>query len=185
MDGVPFDTSHLYASGNIAEDMTANVAPGSTGGILATRLYNIPDDPGMKDMLSYLWIAALEELGGATGVFPIPDRFPQKLEKQEFSYAYLGFQQDDSAPAAGRWCMRQSIDGKGRLHHSQWSLSARTRPWIGKALQRGSDGTALTQAAPEDENLFRERNKGLLQRFMTELIPPSTPPPPAAHRAPT
>jgi len=124
-DGVPFDMSHIYASGNIAADMSANVTAESTGRILATRLYNMTNDPGMKDMLSYLiardtmhqnqWMAALEELGGATGAFPIPNSFPQEQEKQEFSYAYLSFQQDGSAPAPGRWSEGQSIDGKGQF----------------------------------------------------------------------
>lgn len=53
-DGVPFDMSHIYASGNIAADMVANVAAESTGRALAVRLYEMTDDPGMKDMLSYL-----------------------------------------------------------------------------------------------------------------------------------
>ncbi|GGF66190.1 catalase [Paracoccus acridae] len=122
-DGVPFDMSHIYASGNIAADMTANVAAETTGRTLAVRLYNMTDDTGMKDMLSYLiardtmhqnqWLAALEELGGMTGAFPIPNSFPQSQEKTEFSYAYLGFQADGSAPVPGRWGEGPSIDGKG------------------------------------------------------------------------
>lgn len=124
-DGVPFDMSHIYASGNIAADMAANVAAESTGRVLATRLFNLTNDPGMKQMLSYLiardtmhqnqWMAALEELGGPTKVFPIPNSFPQEQELQEFSYAYLGFQQDGSEPAPGRWAQGPSIDGKGNF----------------------------------------------------------------------
>jgi manganese catalase len=38
-DGVPFDMSHVYASGNPAADMYANVMAESTGRVLATRLY--------------------------------------------------------------------------------------------------------------------------------------------------
>lgn len=122
-DGVPFGMSHIYASGNIAADMTANVAAESTGRVLATRLFNLTNDPGMKEMLSYLiardtmhqnqWMAALEELGGPAKVFPIPNSFPQEQELQDFSYAYLGFQQDGSEPVAGRWSEGRSIDGKG------------------------------------------------------------------------
>ncbi|MDR9775972.1 manganese catalase family protein [Rhizobium hidalgonense] len=122
-DGVPFDMSHIYASGNIAADMTANVAAESTGRVLATRLFNLTTDPGMKQMLSYLiardtmhqnqWMAALEELGGASKVFPIPNSFSQEQEMQDFSYAYLGFQRDGSEPAPGRWSEGRSIDGKG------------------------------------------------------------------------
>jgi Mn-containing catalase len=115
--------SHIYASGNIAADMTANVAAESTGRILAVRLLNLTNDPGMKEMLSYLiardtmhqnqWLAALEELGGPMGVFPIPNSFPQEKELQEFSYAYLGFQADGSTPMLDRWSEGPSVDGKG------------------------------------------------------------------------
>lgn len=124
-DGVPFDMSHIYASGNIAADMTANVAAESTGRVLATRLFNLTNDPGMKEMLSYLiardtmhqnqWLAALEELGGMHGVFPIPNSFPQEQENQNFSYLHLGFQQDGSPPTSGRWSTGQSVDGKGEF----------------------------------------------------------------------
>ncbi|MDQ0458106.1 manganese catalase family protein [Rhizobium paknamense] len=122
-DGVPFDMSHIYASGNIAADMTANIAAESTGRTLAVRLYEMTNDPGMKEMLSYLiardtmhqnqWMAALEELGGTRGAFPIPNSFPQEQELEEFSYAYLGFMADGSEPAPGRWSEGPSIDGKG------------------------------------------------------------------------
>jgi Mn-containing catalase len=121
-DGVPFDMSHIYASGNIAADMTANVAAESTGRVLAVRLFNMTNDAGMKDMLSFLiardtmhqnqWLAALEELGGHEGAFPIPNSFPQAKEKGEFSYAFLGFQTDGTIPQ-GRWSEGRSIDGKG------------------------------------------------------------------------
>ncbi|PLU76434.1 catalase, partial [Sinorhizobium medicae] len=93
------------------------------GRVLAVRLYGMTNDPGMKDMLSFLiardtmhqnqWLAALEELGGHEKAFPIPNSFPQDQEQQEFSYAFLGFQQDGSDPIAGRWSQGQSIDGKG------------------------------------------------------------------------
>lgn len=53
-DGVPFDMSHIYASGNIAADMHANVTAESTGRVLAVRLYNLTNDPGMKEMLQFL-----------------------------------------------------------------------------------------------------------------------------------
>src|SRR4051812_32380261 len=123
-DGVPFNMSHIYASGNVAADMTANVTAESTGRVLAVRLYNMTNDPGMKEMLSFLiardtmhqnqWMAALEELGG-TNAFPIPNSFPQESENQEFSYCFLGFQKDGSDPVAGRWSTGDSVDGKGQF----------------------------------------------------------------------
>src|SRR3712207_6483239 len=52
-NGVPFNASHVYASGNIVGDMFSNVAAEATGRALAGRLKNMTDDPGMKDMLSF------------------------------------------------------------------------------------------------------------------------------------
>lgn len=121
--GVPFDMSHIYASGNIAADMYANVTAESTGRALAVRLYNMTDDPGMKEMLSFLiardtmhqnqWMAVIEELGGPEKQLPIPNSFPQDQENQEYSYVYLGFAQDGAEPPRGRWTEGTSIDGKG------------------------------------------------------------------------
>jgi Mn-containing catalase len=123
-DGVPFDMSHIYASGNVAADMTANIAAESTGRVLAVRLYNMTTDPGMKDMLQFLiardtmhqnqWLAALEELGGHQGAFPIPNSHPQAEEKQEFSYAFFSHLLN-AEPPTGRWTAGPSVDGKGEF----------------------------------------------------------------------
>lgn len=124
-DGVPFDCSHVYASGNLAADMYANVTAESTGRLLATRLYHYTDDPGMKDMLSFLiardtmhqnqWLAVIEEMGGAQ-VHPIPNSFPQDLEKQEVSYTFFSTTRDEKTPTPdGRWTHGSSIDGRGKF----------------------------------------------------------------------
>ena len=122
-DGIPFDMSHIYASGNLAADMTANVAAESTGRVLAVRLYNMTSDPGMKEMLRFLisrdtmhqnqWMAVLEDMGGISENFPIPNTHPHDDQLEEFTYTTLGFEADGSEPVAGRWSEGQSIDGRG------------------------------------------------------------------------
>lgn len=124
-EGVPFDTSHVYASGNIAADMYANVAAEATGRVLATRLYNLTDDPGMKDMLAFLiardtmhqqqWLAVIEELGGYDGVLPIPNTFPQDQEKLDVSYAFINTLTADVPAPEGRWSAGPSLDGNGEF----------------------------------------------------------------------
>ncbi|MYZ48215.1 manganese catalase family protein [Propylenella binzhouense] len=123
--GVPFDMSHIYASGNGAADMLANVTAESTGRALAVRLYNMTDDPGMKDMLQFLiardtmhqnqWMAAIEDMGGIAEALPIPNSHPQDEENREFSYAFLGFDKDGAQPVQGRWSSGTSFDGKGEF----------------------------------------------------------------------
>ena len=129
-EGVPFDTSHVYASGNIAADMYANVTAEATGRVLATRLYHMTDDPGMKDMLAFLiardtmhqqqWLAVIEELGGYEGVLPIPNSFPQDQENQDVSYVYIDTRiGEDAPPLEGRFTSGPSLDGKGEFSIEQ------------------------------------------------------------------
>ncbi len=122
-DGVPFDMSHIYASGNIAADMYANVAAESTGRVLATRIYNAAHDQGMKDMLHYMiardtmhqqqWLAVIEELGG-TEQLPIPNSFPQADEDQRNNYNFYATSLNGTVPQ-GRWTSGPSIDGRGEF----------------------------------------------------------------------
>lgn len=124
-DGVPFDMSHIYASGNLAADMYCNVAAESTGRVLATRLYHAAHDQGMKDMLHFMiardtmhqqqWLAVIEELGGHEGTLPIPNSFPQEKEDTEHSYDFFATASDGSPPPEGRWTDGPSLDGKGRF----------------------------------------------------------------------
>jgi hypothetical protein len=71
-NGVPFSAGYIDVAGNLVANMRANVAAEAVGRTLATRLYELTDDPGMKDLLRFLiardtmhqqqWLAVLEEL---------------------------------------------------------------------------------------------------------------------------
>ena len=97
-EGVPFSGAYVVGSGNILGDMYTNVAAESTGRVLATRLWELTDDPGMKDMLGFMiardtmhqqqWLAVIEELGG-TSALPIPNSFPKQEQYKEFEYAFI------------------------------------------------------------------------------------------------
>jgi Mn-containing catalase len=123
-NGVPFDMSHIYASGNLAADMYANAAAESSGRLLAVRLRELTDDPGMKDMWSFLiardtmhqqqWLAVVEELGGPAAL-PIPNSFQQEEEKQESSYTFMNHGVGTMQPPVGRWSEGTSIDGRGEF----------------------------------------------------------------------
>jgi Mn-containing catalase len=77
--------------------MYCNVAAEATGRVLAVRLHNATDDPGMKKMLAFniardtmhqqQWLAVLEELGPTH--LPVPNSFPQSLENQDYSYKFF------------------------------------------------------------------------------------------------
>ena len=123
--GTPFNGSHVYASGNLAADMYSNVTAEATGRVLACRLYEMTDDPGMKDMLKFLiardtmhqqqWLAVIEELGGNAGALPIPNSFPQAEEHTEFSYVYLTTAVNGANVPEGRFTQGPSLDGKAEF----------------------------------------------------------------------
>ena len=123
-NGVPFNASHVYASGNIAGDMYANVAAEATGRALAARLRNMTDDPGMKDMLGFLiardtmhqqqWLAVIEDMGGMAAQLPVPNSVPDTADHARFAYSYFGHDLSGMVPA-GRWTQGPSLDGKGEF----------------------------------------------------------------------
>jgi Mn-containing catalase len=124
-NGVPFNGSWVVGSGNLAADMYANVMAESTGRVLATRLWESTDDPGMKDMLAFLiardtmhqnqWLAVLEELGGLENNHPIPNSFPQSEENSKFSYSFISTNINRPEAPDARWAKGKSLDSKGEF----------------------------------------------------------------------
>ncbi len=146
-NGVPFNGSWVVGSGNLAADMYANVMAESTGRVLATRLWEMTDDPGMKDMLSFLiardtmhqnqWLAVLEDLGGVNNIHPIPNSFPQSKEQQEFSYTFISTNLADRESQKGqRWSSGTSIDGKGQFKFEKAQPYGQ-EPKLGKPAPEG------------------------------------------------
>lgn len=130
--GVAFTAAHVVASGNLAGDMYANVMAESTGRTLAARLYQMTDDPGMKDMLRFLlardtmhqnqWLAVIEELGGTQAVHPIPNSIPQSeemkgphIEEMNLSYAFMSTHVEPQADPGARYTGGPSVDGNGEF----------------------------------------------------------------------
>ncbi|QLD87871.1 manganese catalase family protein [Natronomonas salina] len=127
-NGAPFDGSWIVATGNLASDMYANIMAESGGRLLATRLYEMTDDPGMKDMLAFLiardtmhqnqWISILKDLGDPEellDVHPIPDSFPDEVENQEFNYQYLSTNLDPQDDPGKPWTSGKSPDEEGEF----------------------------------------------------------------------
>lgn len=123
-NGVPFNLSHVYASGNIAADMYSNVAAEATGRVLAVRLYHMTQDTGMRDLLAFhiardtmhqqQWLAVIEELGGYEKQLPMPNGTPEEMNPKEYAYVFYDTRiGDDVEPLQGRFTEGPSLDGKG------------------------------------------------------------------------
>ncbi|APW98997.1 catalase [Halobiforma lacisalsi AJ5] len=123
-NGVPFDGAYVAASGNLAGDLYANVMAEATGRTLATRLWEYTDDPGMKDMLSYLiardtmhqnqWLEALESLDDPV---PVPASFPQEEENQDVNYAFISTRRDPQEDPGFPWTQGTAPDGNGEFSY--------------------------------------------------------------------
>lgn len=157
-NGMPFDMSHIYASGNVAADMLANVTAEATGRVLATRLYNMTEDKGMKDFLSFLiardtmhqqqWLAVIEDMGGLNASLPIPNSFPQEHEASEHSYYCLNTSLDKPLPK-GRWSEGPSYDGKGQFTAKEKPEILGDEPLLGPARPgSGAQNEQIAGAVP-------------------------------------
>ena len=102
--------------------MYANIHAESSGRLLATRLYEFTDDPGMKDMLEYLigrdtmhqnqWHAALDAIGEHR---PVPASFDQEKENQDYNYQFMSTFREQREDPERRWTEGESPDGNGEF----------------------------------------------------------------------
>lgn len=129
-NGVPFNGNYVIASGNPASDMYANIAAESSGRLLATRLYHMTDDPGMKDMFAYLiardtmhqnqWVQILKDIADPDDpwdALPIPDSFPDEEENQEFNYGFMSTNIEKDPDPEEPWTQGCSPDSEGMFSY--------------------------------------------------------------------
>jgi Mn-containing catalase len=125
--GNPWMGSFITASGNLLADFTANANAEMQGRLQVARLYNMTDDAGVRDLLSFLlardtmhqnqWIAAIRELQEeGLESLPVPSNFPQSKEDTSASYQYINFS-DGQAAAEGSWASGPTPDGKGEFSY--------------------------------------------------------------------
>jgi Mn-containing catalase len=118
-----WNAGFMTASGNLLADFRFNVTAESQGRLQVCRLYNMTNDTGVRDMLSFLiardtmhqnqWLAAIKELeDDGLETTPVPSNFPQANEKTEVSYQFLNHSEGTES-ADGQWAKGPSPDGKG------------------------------------------------------------------------
>lgn len=125
--GVPWNGRYAVASGNLLADFRFNVTAESQGRLQVSRLYALTDDPGVRDMLSFLlardtmhqnqWLAAIRELEAeGLELTPVPHTFPQELERQDVSYQFWNAS-EGAESQQGSWANGPSPDGKGQFQY--------------------------------------------------------------------
>lgn len=125
--GYPWNARYTIASGNLLADFRYNVTAESQGRLQVCRLYEMTDDNGVRNMLSFLiardtmhqnqWLAAIEELK-ADGLedTPAPKSFPQSLEYSEVSNQFWNCSRGLESKE-GRWAAGPMPDGKGDFQY--------------------------------------------------------------------
>jgi Mn-containing catalase len=125
--GYPWSGRFIIASGNLMADFRSNLHAESQGRLQAVRMYEMSDDPGVKDTLSFMiardtmhqnqWLAALEDLkSDGLEDAPVPSSFPLELEKREYAYQFWNHSEGTDS-AEGRWAKGASMDGKGEFEY--------------------------------------------------------------------
>jgi Mn-containing catalase len=165
-NGNPFNGSWVTGTGNLAADMHANVHAEGSGRVLATRLYEMTDDPGMKEMLSFLiardtmhqnqWMAVLEELKDMG--MPVPSDFPREQEAQEFAYEFF-VHSDGKVPDDARWTHGTSVDSTGEF-------GVREAEPMGDVPE-----LAPPEARPEIHSTIDQAKGGMLRKAKDAITP--------------
>ncbi|HVL73789.1 MAG TPA: manganese catalase family protein [Beijerinckiaceae bacterium] len=127
--GNPWTAAYTISSGNLLADFRFNLTAESQGRLQVSRLYNMTNDKGVRDMLSFLiardtmhqnqWLAAIRELEeDGLETTPCPSNFPQEREKSEVAYQFVDASEGGESRDGG-WAKGPSSDGKGELTWSE------------------------------------------------------------------
>ncbi|MBN8562387.1 MAG: manganese catalase family protein [Leptolyngbya sp. UWPOB_LEPTO1] len=124
--GFPWNGRFIVASGNLLADFRSNLHAESQGLMQAVRLYEMSDDPGVRDHLSFMiardtmhqnqWLAAIEELQSDGFEETVTPKIAHEYGKKEYAYQFWNNSEGQES-AEGRWAKGQSIDGKGQFEY--------------------------------------------------------------------
>ncbi|MBA4608430.1 manganese catalase family protein [Aeromicrobium sp. Marseille-Q0843] len=121
--GVPWNGGYIVASGNLLADFRSNVAAEAQSRLQTARVYNMTDDPGVKETLQFnlardtyhqqQWLLGIEQL--------IEDGFTDGLEdshkdeeKTEHARTFYSFTEGSRA-GEGRWAQGNTLIGNEEL----------------------------------------------------------------------
>ncbi|MBG1240234.1 manganese catalase family protein [Nostoc sp. NZL] len=155
--GYPWNGRFIVSSGNLLADFRSNLHAESQGRLQAVRLYEMTDDAGVKDTLSFmiardtmhqnLWLATIEDLeSSGLETTPVPSSFPLELEKREFAYQFWNHSEGTES-SEGRWAKGPSMDGKGEFEYVEnpQPLGPEPQPPVPDPRLHGTSKMAQTQ----------------------------------------
>jgi Mn-containing catalase len=178
-NGYPWNGRYIVASGNLLADFHANVAAEAQGRLQTARLYNMTDDPGVKDMLQFnlardtlhqnIWLKAIEELQ-ADGLEPSPVAPNALFDEEHAEHATSTWHLSDGpAGALGGWASGPQPDGQhefGYLMDPEPLGDAASAPPPDPKLYATYDGS---MGEPKDPALGTEA--GPMGKLKSKLTP--------------
>src|SRR6195952_940908 len=145
--GGPWNTGYISASGNLLSDFRSNVAAEAQSRLMTSRVYNMTDDHGVKDMLRFnlardtwhqqQWLLGIEQLI-ADGLSDVIEHSNSGEEDKVQDHTYWQFDETSTA-AEGRWAQGGTLVDP-------------TQQIIYQAQPVGSDDVGLLP--PPDPKLF-------------------------------
>jgi Mn-containing catalase len=123
--GVPWNAGYIVASGNLLADFRSNVSAEAQSRLQTSRIYNMTDDRGVKDMLQFnlardtyhqqQWLLGIESLieDGFTDS-PLEDSHAdeEKVDQRRTFYSF----DPESTAGEGRWANGTSLLGEEILY---------------------------------------------------------------------
>jgi Mn-containing catalase len=123
--GFPWNGNYIAASGNLLADFRFNLMAESQGNLQVGRLYEMTNDRGVRDMLSFnlardfmhqnQWVAAIEELQ-ADGLedFLVPGTMPLDRVRMDQAHTFWNLSAGTES-GQGRWAKGPAFDGQGEF----------------------------------------------------------------------
>lgn len=121
--GFPWVGNYIAASGNLLADFRFNLMAESQGNLQVSRLYEMTDDQGVRDMLSFMmardfmhqnqWAAAIEQLRtDGLEEFLVPGTMPFDRVQMEQASVFWNCSAGTES-GKGRWAKGPTLDGTG------------------------------------------------------------------------
>ena len=123
--GVPWQAGYIVASGNLLADFRSNVAAEAQSRLQTSRIYNMTDDRGVKEMLQFnlardtyhqqQWLLGIEQLLDDGYVDAPVENSNMSEELAEQRRTFYSFDPESSA-GQGRWANGHSLLGEDLVH---------------------------------------------------------------------
>ncbi len=125
--GVPWSGNFIAASGNLLADFRWNLMAESQGNLQVGRLYQMTEDAGVRDMLSFnlardimhqnQWAAAIMELqSDGLEDFIVPGTMPLDRVRMDQAHTFWNLSVGDDSHQ-GRWAQGPTPDGLGEFQY--------------------------------------------------------------------